>query len=75
MPYCLGQIRAYFDDDVPDSFWQAQAVYVAHASLYSILWARPFGEKDVAGMVRRCELAMADYEGFSRLVPRWFDRL
>lgn len=75
VPYCVGEIAAYFDDRVPEGFWRAQAVYVAHASLYSILWAKPFGEKDVAGMVRRCELAMADYEGFTRLVPRWFSRL
>ena len=72
VPYCVGQIRAYFSDHVPQAFWRAQAVYVAHAALFSILWAKPFGQRDMDGMVRRCRLAMDDYDGFATLVPKWF---
>lgn len=39
IPYCIGQIDAYFNDSVPMDFWIANAVYVAQASLYSIKWA------------------------------------
>ena len=39
IPYCIGQIDAYFDDNVPEDFWKANAVYVAQASLFSIKWA------------------------------------
>ena len=72
VPYCAGQIDAYFGDAVPEDFWDALAVYVAHASLFSIAWAEPFGPADVAGMVRRCEMALKDYDGFARRVPRWY---
>ncbi len=73
VPYCVGQIDAYFGDDVPPNFWDVLAVYVAHASLFSIAWAEPFGAADVAGMTRRCRLAMEDYEGFERSIPKWYE--
>lgn len=73
VPYCAGQIDAYFEDAVPEDFWETLAVYVAHAALFSIAWAEPFGPADVAGMTRRCRVAMEDYEGFARVVPRWYE--
>lgn len=73
VPYCAGQIDAYFEDAVPEDFWETLAVYVAHASLFSIAWAEPFGPADVAAMTRRCRMAMEDYEGFARVVPRWYE--
>ncbi|MCM1184742.1 MAG: phosphotransferase [Roseburia sp.] len=72
VPYCIGQIDAYFEDAVPEDFWVALAVYVAHASLYSIKWAERFGQEDVDGMVRRCRMAFEDYDGFRSCVPKWY---
>ena len=46
IPYCIGQIQAYFDDNIPEDFWSILAVYVAHASLFSIKWAEKFGQAD-----------------------------
>lgn len=73
VPYCIGQIDAYFNDEVPTQFWETLAVYVAHASLYSIKWAEKFGQKDIDGMVARCKAAMEHYDGFRRVVPSWYD--
>lgn len=74
IPYCVGQIDGYFQDDVPMEFWNVLAVYVAHASLYSIKWAEKFGQSDIEGMVRRCEAAFEDYEYFQRAVPVWYEK-
>ena len=73
VPYCVGQIDAYFDDNVPMQFWETLAVYVAHASLYSIKWAEKFGQEDIDGMVRRCLAAMKHYDGFTKVVPSWYE--
>ena len=73
VPYCIGQMDAYFNDDVPMRFWETQAVYVAHASLYSIKWAEKFGQEDIDGMVARCKAAMEHYDEFRRVVPTWYD--
>ena len=72
VPYCVGQIDAYFRDAVPETFWKALAVYVAHASLYSIKWAERFGQEDIDGMIRRCRTAFEDYDGFRVCVPKWY---
>ncbi len=73
IPYCIGQIKAYFDDNVPESFWDILAVYVAHASLYSIKWAEKFGKEEIDGMVERCKVALKDYDGFRTSVPVWWE--
>lgn len=72
-PYCIGQIDAYFNDKVPMPFWETLAVYVAHASLFSIKWTEKFGQKEIDGMVRRCRAAMEHYDGFTKVVPSWYD--
>lgn len=72
IPYCIGQIDGYFDGNPDRRFWEAQALYVAHASLYSIKWAEPFGKADVEKMVERCYQAMRDYDNFLELVPVWY---
>lgn len=73
IPYCIGQIDAYFDKQVPEEFWRALAVYVAHASLYSIKWAEKFGQEEIDGMRKRCLQALEDYDYFKRIVPGWYN--
>lgn len=72
IPYCIGQIEAYFDDEIPAEFWATLAVYVAHASLYSIKWAEKFGQEDIDGMVKRCRTAFEDYDDFRSCIPKWY---
>lgn len=72
VPYCIGQIDAYFDDKVPMQFWETLTVYVAHASLFSIKWAEQFGQKDIDGMVARCRAAMEHYDDFTKVIPSWY---
>ena len=72
VPYCVGEIDAYFDGNPPEDFWRTMAVYVAWSSLFSIKWAEPFGPAEIDGMVRRCKAAFADYDGFRRFIPKWY---
>jgi len=72
IPYCIGQIDAYFEDNVPQEFWTVNAVYVAHASLFSIKWAEKFGQEEVEGMVKRARTAFVDFDEFRLCVPKWY---
>ena len=72
IPYCVGQIEAYFDDNIPEEFWVVLAVYVAHASLYSIKWAEKFSEEEIDGMKERCRRAFENYDEFRRFIPKWY---
>ena len=72
IPYCIGQIDAYFDDSMPMDFWVANAVYVAQASLFSIKWAEKFGQQEIDGMVARAKRAFADFDDFKKIIPYWY---
>ena len=73
VPYCVGQIDEYFNDAIPIDFWETLAVYVAHASLYSVKWAEEFGSAEIEGMKKRCEIAFENYNNFREVVPAWYD--
>ena len=73
VPYSIGQIDEYFDDEIPNDFWGALAVYCAHAALFSIKWAEQFGQSDVDGMVERCKRAFENYDNFNSIIPKWYD--
>ena len=74
IPYSVGEIDGYFDGRIPEEFWRGLAVYVAHASLYSIKWAEKFGKKDMDGMRRRAEIAKEDYDDYRRSIPKWYSK-
>ncbi len=70
--FSVGEIQGYFGGEPPIDFWKVQAVYVAHASLYSIKWAEKFGQKEVDGMTKRCLEAFAHYNNFNLIIPKWY---
>jgi len=72
IPYCIGQIDAYFDSEIPDDFWMALAVYVAHTSLQFIKWAEKSGQEEIDKMKVRCRRAFENYDNFSRYIPKWY---
>jgi aminoglycoside phosphotransferase (APT) family kinase protein len=73
IPFAIGQIHAYFDHKIPSQFFELLAFYLADVILYSVVWAIPFGEKEVQGMIERAHMIMEDYNGFEITVPRWFE--
>lgn len=74
IPYCIGQIDAYFNEGIPDDFWDILAVYVAHASLYSIKWAEKFGQEDIENMIKICKKSFIHYDDFNRRIPSWYTK-
>ena len=70
--YCVGQIKAYFNYNVPLEFFETLAVYVAHASLFSIKWAEKFGQADIDKMIMRYEQAKKHYQSFNEVIPTWY---
>ena len=72
VPFATGKMHGYFNGQPPEDFWIRHALYVAYSSLFSIVWAIPFGASEVEGMVVRCKAAFEDYEDFTRVIPRWY---
>lgn len=72
VPFARGRIHGYFEGEPPKEFWMRMALYVAYSSLFSIVWAIPYGLADIEGMGERCTVALADYDGFKKVVPGWY---
>ncbi|MCR3905683.1 MAG: phosphotransferase [Tenericutes bacterium] len=72
IPYCIGQIEAYFNDDIPNDFWDILAIYCAHSALYSIKWAEPFGQEQIDVMINICKKTMNHFDNFNKAIPSWY---
>lgn len=72
--FALGQIEGYFNNQIPDIFWEQLKFYSLHTSLFSIVWAETFGANDVANMITRYERIYQDYFTKDTLVPRWVEK-
>jgi aminoglycoside phosphotransferase (APT) family kinase protein len=72
IPFSVGYLRGYFNGAPSEEFWRINSVYVAHTSLYSIIWAMPFGKNEVEEMSGRAFKNIEDFSGFSEIVPKWY---
>lgn len=72
IPFACGQINGYFDKKIPEDFFNTLALYLADVILFSIVWAIPYGEDEVKGMIRRAEMVLDDYDNFNMIIPKWF---
>ncbi|MFW5788258.1 MAG: aminoglycoside phosphotransferase family protein [Halanaerobiales bacterium] len=72
IPFARGQIYGYFGDEIPEDFFKILALYLADVSLYSVVWAAPYGEEDVNKMLKIAEMIFNDFNNFTTVVPGWF---
>jgi aminoglycoside phosphotransferase (APT) family kinase protein len=73
VPFCIGQIRAYFGDhDPPDSFWRLYAVYLAMTSIASVVWALQATPDEVQEMVDLISRVVDDHSAFQSAKPKWY---
>lgn len=71
IPFVRGQIAGYFGDNAPDLFFRLLALYLADVILFSVVWATNFGSDEIQGMLKRAEMILDDYAGFSSYRPTW----
>lgn len=72
IPFVIGQIHGYFNDNVPDEFFRLVALYIAVNTISSIPWAIPFGEKEIEFMSDNAKSIYECYNGFKTHIPTWY---
>jgi aminoglycoside phosphotransferase (APT) family kinase protein len=72
-PFATGQVQGYFENGVPDEFFQLMALYICSNTVSSIPWAIPFGEGEVQTMLRNATELLEHYAGFETAVPLWYE--
>ncbi len=74
--FASGMVDGYFGvpdgGTVPDDFWALLALYIASNTLSSLPWAIPFGDGEIATMMRQAEEVLAWYGGMERVIPTWY---
>lgn len=70
--FASGRIHGYFNNDVPDIFFRLMAFYIASNQISSVSWSIPFGEEEVANMLRRAEKVLESYDDFQIYIPKWY---
>lgn len=72
IPFVIGQINGYFNNDVPDKFFKLMAVYIASNALSSVPWAISFGETEVENMLKNINNMLQYYDYFNTYKPTWY---
>jgi len=70
--FARGQIQGYFDGDPPDGFFAHALIYVLMDAAFGLLWARRFGDREVAVQHALIEQVMGDFNHLKTDVPRWW---
>jgi serine/threonine-protein kinase len=70
--FARGQIDGYCGAHPTNNFFQRMAFYTAFDTLFSVLWARSFGEDEIRNTGQRIQMVWEDFDGFSRYVPLWY---
>lgn len=71
--FAIGQIQGYFNRNVPEDFWKRVKLYLAYTSLYSVLWAEPYSNEEVEGMIERKNMIYDDFNFFILEEPKWYN--
>ncbi|MDO3410158.1 phosphotransferase [Saccharibacillus sp. CPCC 101409] len=73
-PFARGQLDGYLSSGPADpDFFKRVSLYCASESLYSILWAIPFGEPEIGDTLRRSREIFDAFDGFRADVPVWYE--
>ncbi len=66
-----GQIEAYFDFSIPETFFHWMALFIAVNQIGALPWAMDYSEKDVKTIIRQTEEILVWYQDFQQIIPSW----
>lgn len=72
VPFVVGQINGYFNNNIPDKFFKLMALYIACNALSSVSWAIPFGQTEVETMLNNINDMLEYYDYFNTFIPKWY---
>ena len=72
--FSSGMVDGYFEDRVPERFWQLLALYISSNTLGSLPWAEPFGREEVEKFLRQGRDILEWYDEMRRVVPSWYSK-
>jgi aminoglycoside phosphotransferase (APT) family kinase protein len=74
LPFSIGQLHGYFNDNIPEHFWKIYSVYVAMVMFSSIIWSQRFAPDQLEEMLTRLERILEEHHYFELHKPVWFTK-
>ncbi|MCH7323377.1 aminoglycoside phosphotransferase family protein [Solibacillus sp. MA9] len=71
VPFCKGLLEGYYGGQPSEAFWELYALYLAMGVFSAIVWGQLM--EDGANLLQHAKRFTADHDGFTRVVPRWYE--
>lgn len=72
IPFSIGQIHGYFNNEIPNNFWLLYSVYLGMELFSAIVWTKKVVPEKLDEMIERIEQIVEDHKGFELTKPIWF---
>ncbi|MBK3493864.1 aminoglycoside phosphotransferase family protein [Viridibacillus sp. YIM B01967] len=73
VPFAIGQIKGYFNDDILEDFWMLYSIYAAMVVFSSVIWSLRFAPGELDEMIERLHNMLEDHKDFEILKPVWYE--
>ncbi len=70
--FASGRIDGYFDQAIPQGFFELLSLYIAANALSSVPWAIPFGQAEVEVMQNQLRDILSWTQHFTYTIPTWY---
>jgi len=70
--FTTGQIDAYFNNRIPNEFWELLKYYSISVTISSLAWAVFYGQKEVDLAYKRIESIGKWYSNINSNIPTWY---
>ncbi|MDF9596634.1 phosphotransferase [Bacillus cereus] len=73
IPYSIGQINGYFEENSMEEFWNLYSIYVAMTIFSAVVWSIKEAPEQLEEMLERLNLVLEDHKYFDLIQPSWFN--
>ena len=72
IPFCIGQIDGYTNDNPSPWFWERYCLCMAMTSFLSLLWGKMRSEEMYLHRRKLCDILIEDHDCFQSKIPKWY---
>jgi aminoglycoside phosphotransferase (APT) family kinase protein len=73
VPFSIGQLHGYFEQNIPSNFWRLHTVYMGMSIFASIVWSLKQSPSLLSSMLGNLQQIVEDHNSFTKTVPRWYE--
>ncbi|MGQ7392440.1 aminoglycoside phosphotransferase family protein [Streptococcus suis] len=67
-----GMLDAYFEETIPEEFWQLLALYLTVNSIGALVWAEEVNPDQISLMKTQAKQLFDWYQGYKEVIPSWY---